>query len=393
MILFINEKLDGFGFQWINNNQNSFWYTLDRDLHDASEVRWHVMYNLTVLKIISFGMDWYWSLNKIQKLDVSKHECQQCSNKEICYKVRQEQNQSPSNFTFSAYLGYLLYVPLLIAGPTTTFNAWISHIKKAQTTYSKKRICLYVLRTALIFLSFEIFIHISKSFAFLTNEKNKYLTSQISVPTLCIMSLAALMFIWYKFLSIWRFFRCWALLDGIETPENMNRCICNNYCFEGFWRSWHRSFNQWLIRYIFIPCGGSKYKQYNIWVVFTFVAFWHDINISLMVWAWVICLSLIPEIIVKAYFNQKKFDYIWGQYWFIFLCLLTGSFYITLMILANMIGFASGVQGTGGILDRLQTIDGFLGYLKFLFCLIPFTSLQFYIRDQEQKQSKNLKGM
>jgi len=34
-----------------------------------------------------------------------------------------------------------------------------------------------------------------------------------------------------------------ALWDDVEAPENMNRCINNNYCFEGFWRSWHRGFN------------------------------------------------------------------------------------------------------------------------------------------------------
>ena len=32
------------------------------------------------------------------------------------------------------------------------------------------------------------------------------------------------------------------LWDDIEVPENMNRCMCNNYCFNGFWRAWHRGF-------------------------------------------------------------------------------------------------------------------------------------------------------
>ena len=86
----------------------------------------------------------------------------------------------------------------------------------------------------------------------------------------------------------------------------MNRCMCNNYSFEGFWRSWHRGFNQWLIRYIFIPLGGSKYKLYNIWVVFTFVAIWHDMNLNLIMWAWVICLSLMPEMLIKNYFKKEK---------------------------------------------------------------------------------------
>jgi D-alanyl-lipoteichoic acid acyltransferase DltB (MBOAT superfamily) len=65
------------------------------------------------------------------------------------------------------------------------------------------------------------------------------------------------MFIWLKFNVIWKVSRCWALWDDIEVPENMNRCVHNNYSAESFWRSWHRGFNLWLIRYIFIPLGGS----------------------------------------------------------------------------------------------------------------------------------------
>lgn len=46
----------------------------------------------------------------------------------------------------------------------------------------------------------------------------------------------------------WRFFRLWALADGIDPPENMIRCVTNNYSTLGFWRSWHRSYNLWIVR-------------------------------------------------------------------------------------------------------------------------------------------------
>ena len=32
---------------------------------------------------------------------------------------------------------------------------------------------------------------------------------------------------WLKFLIIWRFARLWALCDGIEVVENMQRCVCH----------------------------------------------------------------------------------------------------------------------------------------------------------------------
>lgn len=53
-----------------------------------------------------------------------------------------------------------------------------------------------------------------------------------------------------QLMIVWRFFRLWAMAAGIEAPENVIRCMANNYSVFGFWRSWHRSYNLWLIRYL-----------------------------------------------------------------------------------------------------------------------------------------------
>ena len=64
----------------------------------------------------------------------------------------------------------------------------------------------------------------------------------------------------------------------------------------GFWRSWHQSYNLWLIRsallpttnfrcrrpsslerYLYIPLGGSNNTVLSMVVIFTFVALWHDL--------------------------------------------------------------------------------------------------------------------
>jgi D-alanyl-lipoteichoic acid acyltransferase DltB (MBOAT superfamily) len=37
------------------------------------------------------------------------------------------------------------------------------------------------------------------------------------------------------------------MLEGIQAPENMLRCVNNNYNIEGFWRSWHASYNRWAV--------------------------------------------------------------------------------------------------------------------------------------------------
>jgi D-alanyl-lipoteichoic acid acyltransferase DltB (MBOAT superfamily) len=44
-------------------------------------------------------------------------------------------------------------------------------------------------------------------------------------------------------------------LDLMQTTDNMKRCVCNNYTFAGFWRSWHASLHVWILRYMYLPLG------------------------------------------------------------------------------------------------------------------------------------------
>src|SRR5579859_6438599 len=96
------------------------------------------------------------------------------------------------------------------------------------------------------------------------------------------------------------------MADGIETPENMLRCMSNNYSALAFWRAWHRSFNRWIIRYIYIPLGGSKRPIINTFAVFTFVAFWHDISLKLLAWGWLVTLFILPEVVARMIMPPKK---------------------------------------------------------------------------------------
>lgn len=109
-----------------------------------------------------------------------------------------------------------------------------------------------------------------------------------------------------QLLIIWRFFRLWALADTIQTPENMTRCMSDNYSAIEFWRSWHRSFNRWLVRYIYIPLGGAKYYVWNIWPTFTFVAVWHDIELKLLTWGWLVSGFILPEVVLRRVFGTAE---------------------------------------------------------------------------------------
>jgi D-alanyl-lipoteichoic acid acyltransferase DltB (MBOAT superfamily) len=61
-----------------------------------------------------------------------------------------------------------------------------------------------------------------------------------------------------------------------------------------------------IARYMYIPLGGKQKLIYNIWIIFTFVAFWHDIKLHLLAWGWIIAIFLIPEYIFTKIFTTKE---------------------------------------------------------------------------------------
>jgi len=103
---------------------------------------------------------------------------------------------------------------------------------------------------------------------------------------------------------IWRCARLAALLDGFETHENLSRCVqAYTYSIQLFWRSWHRSFNEWIKRYMYFPLGGSSNKIISIWLIFSFVAIWHDFKIHLLVWGYMTILVILPDEVIRRWYN------------------------------------------------------------------------------------------
>ena len=109
----------------------------------------------------------------------------------------------------------------------------------------------------------------------------------------------------------------------------MVRCMVNNYSTLGFWRSWHRSYNLWIVRsvlpylipqshispeltngrvarYIYVPLGGSKNALFTTVLVFTFVALWHDLSFKLLAWGWLVSLFILPELACGALLPARK---------------------------------------------------------------------------------------
>ncbi|RVW91469.1 putative membrane-bound O-acyltransferase C24H6.01c [Vitis vinifera] len=244
------------------------------------------------------------------------------------FMLPQERSVQNDKFSFSIYLCYLVYAPLYIAGPIVSFNAFASQLDMPQNNYSVRDVSWYGLRWLFSLFLMELMTHLFYYNAFAISG----LWKQLSPMDVFIIGYGVLNFMWLKFFLMWRYFRLWSLICGIEAPENMPRCINNCYNLESFWKNWHASFNKWLVRYMYIPLGGSQRKLLNIWVIFTFVAIWHDLEWKLLSWAWLTCLFFVPEMILKSLANAFQAESAFGEFIFRELSAVAGSVTITCLM-------------------------------------------------------------
>ena len=358
---------------------------------------WQGVFGLNMLKIISFNMEYAniaekdFKNNNLTNMDKIRNHCKECSEGKFCLTALKFIYVKESDFSFFNLLIYIFYPPFYFSGPIIMFHSFIFQINNYKINrhndfYGKKK--LYLIRCICIFITLEIFNHYIYVNAIMTNRYNSWIFEEFrknnSYFYYAFLAFNNLVFIFLKFSLIWKIARFWGWADGIYSEENMNRCIYNNYSFEGFWRQWHRSYNIWLIRYMYIPLGGKQKKIINTFIIFSFVALWHDLKFNLLLWAWCIYTSLIPEIIVKSYFNQENKQYLKYKIWFRYLRAWICSIVIMLMITANLIGFGIGNKE---LVDALLNLLKVTTPLKFLFLSIfflPFTFPMFYIRELEK---------
>ncbi|KAL1301714.1 hypothetical protein AAFC00_005923 [Neodothiora populina] len=349
--------------------------------------RWEILFNISVLRLISFNLDYYWSLKQTGSDSIEK----QLDPANLSERDRVTISAKPADYTFRKYLAYTLYSPLYLAGPILTFNDYISQSRCSLASVDLKRTLLYGVRFLVCLLTMEVMQHYLYAVA-ISNSNPDW--RQYSPMQLSMLGYFYLHHIWLKLLIPWRLFRLWSLLDGIDPPENMIRCMSDNYSALAFWRAWHRSFNRWLIRYVYVPIGGSGQSQVrviaNLLVVFTFVALWHDISGQLLVWSWLIVFFVLPEVMCTLAFPAKKWKDRPEAYRM--LCGVGAVGNIMMMMVANLIGFAIGTEGTKNLVRGIVGSWGG-GFFVLAACATLFVGVQvmFEVRESEKRKGINLK--
>lgn len=197
---------------------------------------------------------------------------------------------SAGNYTFTTYLAYTLYPPLYLAGPIMSYPSFVSQLaapspassptapvpsSSARSETSPLALLSYATRFLVCLLTMELVLHYMHVVALKDSGSGWW--DGLSAAEVSMVGFWNLIVVWLKvrpprsltvsgsarleqlmlmlrsvgaaqLLLPWRLFRLWALMDGISPPENMVRCMANNYSTLGFWRSWHRSYNMWVVR-------------------------------------------------------------------------------------------------------------------------------------------------
>ncbi|KAJ9180402.1 hypothetical protein P3X46_008651 [Hevea brasiliensis] len=374
--LLCNRVYEGYSFATFGQR----WAYLD---NFRGTFRWHICFNFVILRMISFGYDYHWA-HLDTRFDQKRHmqRCNICKSGKTCYQFLQERSGPNDNFSFNIYLSYLVYAPLYIAGPIISFNAYVSQLDMPQNNYAARDVSLYGLRWILSFLLIELLTHLFHYNAFAISGLWKLL----SPVDIFIIGYGVLNFMWLKFYLIWRYFRFWSLVCGIEAPENMPKCINNCYNLENFWKNWHASYNKWLVRYMYIPLGGTHRKLLNIWVIFTFVAVWHDLEWKLLSWAWLTCLFFIPEMMVKSVANGLQAESTFGEFLFRELSAVAGAVTITCLMVANLVGYVIGPSGINWLISQFLTKKGLPVLGSMFITFYVGTKLMFHIDDAKKKK-------
>ncbi|KAG8784269.1 glycerol transporter [Serendipita sp. 397] len=362
LILFSNEYYDGYRFSSIHPSLDYL------DTYRGAYPRWHITFNIAMLRLLSFSLDYHWACGR---------ESAQLSSVPMNARQRSSNPHSLASYNFINYVAYTLYPPLYIAGPIMTFNDFYWQFRRP-IYISRDGLLGYAIRFGICTLTMEVLLH----YMYVVAIKDAKAWYGDTPMELCMIGFWNLVVVWLKLLIPWRFFRLWALIDGIDPPENMIRCLANNYTVSGFWRGWHRSYNQWLIRYIYVPLGGSSNVVLATLLSFTFVALWHDLELRLLAWGWLVTLFILPELILGKVFTEKQYGTFW---WYRHLRAIGGVGNVLMLMVANLVGFVIGTEGMKYLAGQLLGSLSGLGFLV-LACACLFIGVQFMLEYREEEK-------
>ncbi|XP_041866897.1 protein-cysteine N-palmitoyltransferase HHAT [Melanotaenia boesemani] len=276
-------------------------------------------------------------------------------------------------------LSYTFYHPFFYNGPIITYKAYTEQMMKSaeEKNRANSGLTYLVLRSGQILLWWsmaEYMIHIMYMHSIQSNE-----TFLDILPPWALggLALALVQFFYVKYLVLFGLPCMLATLDELVPPK-LPRCVSIMYSFTGMWRHFDEGLYRWLIRYIYVPLGGSQHgplwKVLSTGLAFGFICLWHGGHDYLQYWALMNWTGVVVEYGVKSLFASSYFRSIVEQNFSMAMqrrcTAFLAAFSTAMLILSNLV-FLGGIN-VGRIFWKRVFIQGWSTIappmLGFLYC-------------------------
>ncbi|NP_001108362.2 protein-cysteine N-palmitoyltransferase HHAT [Danio rerio] len=198
-------------------------------------------------------------------------------------------------YQFLKLTAFCFYHPLFYNGPIMTYKDFSEQIERPLCKVSALHVFSGILRLCVWWCLAEFMIHFMYMHAIQSNETYLEMLPPWAMGGL---ALALVQFFYVKYLVLFGAVSLLVRLDGLE-PPTLPRCVSIMYSFTGMWRHFDVGLYKWLIRYIYVPLGGSRHgafrKLLSTALAFGFVCFWHGCHDYLLYWALLNWVGVLVE--------------------------------------------------------------------------------------------------
>nr|XP_027308799.2 protein-cysteine N-palmitoyltransferase HHAT isoform X1 [Anas platyrhynchos] len=203
-----------------------------------------------------------------------------------------------SSHSFLWMLAYVFYYPLFHNGPLMNFDEFSKQMRKQEAFSLKTNVGILIVGIIRIFFWWclaELMIHLMYIHAICSSSPP---LEAVSYWALGGLALAQVLFFYVKYLVLYGVPSLLLRMDGLKPPA-LPRCVSLMHSFTKMWRSFDVGLHHFLVRYIYVPMGGSQSSLpgmiFSTVLTFAFVSYWHGGQSYLWYWGALNCLGVIVE--------------------------------------------------------------------------------------------------
>ncbi len=225
----------------------------------------------------------------------------------LSYTIDIYRGQLKPTKNWLAFFSFVAFFPQLVAGPIERASHLLPQFYKIYT-FNYKRF-----KSGMLLVAFGLFkkMVLADRLAILVNQVYnnplEYQGLEIAIATLFFAFQIYCDFSGYSDIAIGI-----ARTLGFDLMKNFNTPYFSKSITE-FWRRWHISLSTWFRDYVYIPLGGSRVKEYrvylNLFIVFVVSGLWHGAAITFIIWGGIHGLIIVFEKFLNNHnyiVNRKK---------------------------------------------------------------------------------------